>query len=795
VVAEDFTQIGANGFNAVRTYTVPPRWLLDLALAKGLWIMVGIPWEQHITFLDDPKRVQSIIKRVDDSVRTCAGHPAVLCYTIGNEIPASIVRWYGQRRVEQFLQRLYHTAKTVDPAGLVTYVNFPTTEYLDLPFIDIYAFNVYLETEDRLAAYLARLQNLAGERPLLMAEIGLDSHRNTEHYQAEALDWQIRTVARAGVAGAFIFAWTDEWYRGGHDILDWDFGLTRRDRSPKPALAAAAAGFAEFPCLQGIPCPRISVVVCTYNGACTLGDCLSGLMALDYPDYEVIVVDDGSTDATAEIAGRYTCQLIRTPNHGLSSARNIGIEAATGTIVAFIDDDARPDPDWLRYLAITFADGQFVGVGGPNIAPPDDGLVAECVANAPGGPIHVLLDDREAEHIPGCNMAFYKTALQAVGGFDPQFRVAGDDVDICWRIQACGWKIGFSPAAMVWHHRRNNLRGYWLQQRGYGKAEALLERKWPEKYNASGHLSWSGRLYGKGLSHKLLTPGRIYHGTWGSAPFQSLYQPADGLWSALPLMPEWYLLVGVLLVLSLLGISWPPLLLALPLMLLGLGTSAAHAVASARRGSFRGLEPGWRRRWFLTSLLHLVQPLARLYGRLSYGLTPWRRRARPGFALPVRRVTQLWSEQWVMPETWLEMTEQTLRQAGCVVQRGDDYASWDLYVRGGPLSGARLRMVIEEHAAGCQLLRFKIWPVWSVAILLLCALLVALAGLALHDGAWLAGAMISLASTAVALRHAHDCAISVAAFTWATHKLTSDAPPELDASPGALQPQTWMEGA
>ncbi len=128
---------------------------------------------------------------------------------------------------------------------------------------------------------------------------------------------------------------------------------------------------------------------------------------------------------------RYDVKLIQTENHGLSSARNVGASAASGEIVAYIDDDAWPDVHWLSYLAMAFASGDYAGVGGPNIAPPSDGNVADCVANAPGGPIHVLLTDDIAEHVPGFNMAFRRSALKAVGGFDPTFRVAGDDVDLC----------------------------------------------------------------------------------------------------------------------------------------------------------------------------------------------------------------------------------------------------------------------------------------------------------------------------------------------------------------------------
>jgi len=103
--------------------------------------------------------------------------------------------------------------------------------------------------------------------------------------------------------------------------------------------------------------PRISVVVCSYNGARTIRDTLDGLGRVDYPDFEVIVVDDGSTDHVSAIVADYPVRLIRTENRGLSSARNTGCEAATGEIVAYVDDDAWPDPHWLRYLAIAYRKG------------------------------------------------------------------------------------------------------------------------------------------------------------------------------------------------------------------------------------------------------------------------------------------------------------------------------------------------------------------------------------------------------------------------------------------------------
>jgi hypothetical protein len=389
VVEQDFEAMAASGFNCVRLYTSPPRRILDAAFAHDLRVLVGLPWEQHVTFLDDARRSRSIEERVRHAVRSCAGHPSLLGYAIGNEIPAPIVRWHGRRRVERFLRRLWEAVKEEDPEGLVTYVNYPSTEYLETPFADLVCFNVFLESPERLEAYLARLQHVAGDRPLILTEIGLDSRRNGEDAQAAALDWQIRTVLGAGCAGAFVFSWTDEWHRGGHEIDDWDFGLTDRERRPKPALEAVANAFATAPFSTRHDWPRVSVVICTYNGARTLHDCLAGTSRLDYPDYEVIVVDDGSTDGSADIAAEYDATVFRTENCGLASARNTGLAAATGEIVAYLDDDARPDPHWLRYLVLTLERGGHGAVGGPNVPPPD-GPIAECVAHAPGGPIHVL---------------------------------------------------------------------------------------------------------------------------------------------------------------------------------------------------------------------------------------------------------------------------------------------------------------------------------------------------------------------------------------------------------------------
>ncbi|MGH7034240.1 MAG: glycosyltransferase, partial [Stellaceae bacterium] len=350
-----------------------------------------------------------------------------------------------------------------------------------------------------------------------------------------------------------------------------------------------------------------------YNAERTLAPCLESLAKLTYPDYEVIVVNDGSTDGSLAIAERFGyCRIISQPNKGLSVARNVGAQNATGEIIAYTDSDCVADPDWLAYLVAKMEVSDLAACGGPNFPPPEDSLVPAAVAVSPGGPTHVLLSDDVAEHIAGCNMAFRRDALLRLGGFDPIYRAAGDDVDICWRFQDAGYTIGFSPAAVVWHFRRNTVKAYIGQQRGYGKAEALVYSKHPIRFNLFGQAKWLGRIYGD-LSAALLLSRRpvIYSGVFGRGLFQTLYEPPSSLAQFLPLTFEWNVVAIVLALVGLVAGGWMLLFLVPLVVTWVLCINGALRAPIDKR--FRGVKAR-----ALVALLIYLGPILRGWERLKW---------------------------------------------------------------------------------------------------------------------------------------------------------------------------------
>ncbi len=713
-VIRDFRLMAEMGANTLRVFTVPPRWLIDLAGAAGLKVLAGIPWSQHITFLDSPPVQTEIIRTVVEAVRGLDRHPAILAYLIGNEIPPDMVRWHGPERVRAFLKKLVGAVKEIHPEGLVSYANFPSTEYLTIDFTDFLCFNVYLHNEPAFRRYLSRLHNLAVDRPLVLTEFGIDSMREGNDEQAKILSWQLRTAFEMGAAGTFVFAWTDEWYTGGHLIEDWAFGLVDRQRAPKPAFAAVRERYhgPVPPRLERYP--RVSVVVCSYNAERTMEACLASLEKLNYPDYEVIVVNDGSTDRTLEISQRFPyCRIISQPNKGLSVARNVGADAATGEIVAYTDSDCVADPDWLAYLVAKMEAAQLMACGGPNFPPPENSLVPAAVAVSPGGPTHVLLSDDVAEHIAGCNMAFRRDVLLRMGGFDPIYRAAGDDVDICWRFQDAGYTIGFSPAAVVWHFRRNTVKAYFGQQRGYGKAEALVYSKHPFRFNLFGQAKWLGRIYGD-LSAALLLSRKplIYSGVFGRGLFQTMYEPPSSLAAFLPLSFEWNVIALLLALAGIIAGGWA-WLLTVPLL-----TTWVMCINGALKAPIDKRFTGLKAR-ALVALLIYLGPILRGWERLKWRVREMRTHEHVPVPIPAARqkarldwrerafYLSYWSERGDEKELLLGGLLRFLTPQKYFIVTDQGWNDWDLKIARGLWSRAFVLVCTENHGGMKRLLRVR----------------------------------------------------------------------------------------
>ncbi len=702
-VREDMALLREMGANLLRVYYVPPRWFMDRCAEAGVRVLISIPWAEHLDFLSGQTRKEAETA-VREGVRAHRGHPAVFGYLVGNEIPSSMVRWLGAGRVTEFVERLIEIGRTEDPAALFSYASYPPTEYLLPQNVDFYTFNVYLHRREDFEKYLARLQNLAVDRPLVMGEFGMDTIRHPEEEQAEMLRWHIESVVRGGLAGTILYAWTDEWFRGGMEILDWAFGLVRRDRSLKPAYGTVKklfTGDGPLTVRTGLDrYPKVSVIVCSYNGAKTLGECLESLQHLNYPDYEVVLVDDGSKDNTQEIVKAFpsVVNIVQT-NMGLSYARNAGAAAASGEIYAYTDSDCMADPDWLYYLVGTLLSGEYAGVGGPNISPPAVNWVQASVSAAPGGPSHVLLTDTVAEHIPGCNMAFHAAAFWNIGGFDTEYRKAGDDVDFCWRLQTGGGVIAFSPSAIVWHYRRFTLQAFRKQQEGYGEAESMLRFKHLIFFGPTGTAKWKGQIYGATRFTWLGGRPIIYHGVFGSGLFQSVYPVPQSEVAGYLSSIEWVVLTIFMFVLS---IPLKDIRILPYLMFLGTFLVALSYMLNAR------IEPKFDtvRARLLVMGLALLQPLVRGWARyftwLKFKRTPERVISTPesDFA-PTRGMSinrlRFWSEEGRGREELLAATAHSLEEEGWRYSTDTGWTDWDFQIYGNFWWSVKMRSVTEYH--------------------------------------------------------------------------------------------------
>ncbi len=235
------------------------------------------------------------------------------------------------------------------------------------------------------------------------------------------------------------------------------------------------------------PALQISVIVAARNSAGTISQCLKSLLAQDHDCFEIVVVDDGSTDDTASACDSWDgVRVIRSHWGGPARARNIGVRAARGEIVAFTDADCVAHPHWLAELARCFEDPAVAGAGGDQVSPEDEtpfGRRVQEFFKAIGFMTDYIRSDtsssgiRETTHNPSCNSAYRKSVFEEVGGFsEDQF--PGEDVELDLKLKRFGHKLVYNPSAIVGHYRPASLKRLASMMRRYGAGERRLVQKY-----------------------------------------------------------------------------------------------------------------------------------------------------------------------------------------------------------------------------------------------------------------------------------------------------------------------------
>lgn len=267
------------------------------------------------------------------------------------------------------------------------------------------------------------------------------------------------------------------------------------------ALVRAVLGSKFRPVMNAnVPIRPVSVIVCTRDRALQLDDCLQALLSLDYLDYEIIVVDNApSDDATAKLVAGFPVRYVREDRPGLNWARNRGIAEAKYDLVAFIDDDARPERDWLHFISAAFSDSAVMAVTGL-IVPAELETRAQSLFEFSYGGMGKGFRRRFVNGNAlttqellwanafgvGTNMAFRRLIFNHIGPFDVELDVGtpsggGGDLEMFHRLLARGYTLLYEPSALVWHFHKREIASFrkllFNNGRGFGAYLLTCARK------------------------------------------------------------------------------------------------------------------------------------------------------------------------------------------------------------------------------------------------------------------------------------------------------------------------------
>ena len=228
---------------------------------------------------------------------------------------------------------------------------------------------------------------------------------------------------------------------------------------------------------------KFSVIVPAFNAEIILTSCLEALLAQSMPkeDYEVIVVDDGSTDNTSKTAQQFNVKTICQPNRGPAAARNRGVAEARGDVILFTDSDCIPDRKWIQEMTLPFENPEVVGV---------KGAYKTCQTRLAARFAQAEFEDRYdlLQPLPSIDMidtysaAFRKDIFQEMGGFDESFPVANnEDTDFSYRLSAASHKLVFNREAFVYHTHPDTLLKYLRVKFRRGYWRMVVYGRYPEK--------------------------------------------------------------------------------------------------------------------------------------------------------------------------------------------------------------------------------------------------------------------------------------------------------------------------
>jgi glycosyltransferase involved in cell wall biosynthesis len=233
----------------------------------------------------------------------------------------------------------------------------------------------------------------------------------------------------------------------------------------------------------------ISVVVPVYNGVKTLPECLAGLQkqTLAPEHYEVTVVDDGSTDGSADAAAQSGVRVIRQAHRGAAAARNAGIAAAHGEVVLFTDADCSPAPDWIEQMASSMADPAIAGAKGA-YRTRQRGFIPRFVQMEYRDRYDRMAGQEEIDFVDTYAAAYRRNLLVESGGFDETFPGAAvEDVDLSYRLASQGHRMVFNPRAIVCHRHPATLLRYLSRKASYGYWRVPIYARYPAKTGGDSH--------------------------------------------------------------------------------------------------------------------------------------------------------------------------------------------------------------------------------------------------------------------------------------------------------------------